>query len=93
MADSTVRQGIRNALDLWTAKLECDGDAEKKLWYKQKFIKNLKQMPIAIQTDLANEQHYEVSRFSLGSSFILIVNNAVDLRHFFATFFQILNSF
>jgi len=60
MSDDDIRTGVRNVLSLWLDKLNCDGDVEKKMFYKQKFVADLKQLPIAIQTESANEQHYEV---------------------------------
>lgn len=60
VSDAVTREGICNALGLWLAKLDCDGDVEKKMFYKQKFVNKLNEMPIAIQTREANEQHYEV---------------------------------
>jgi len=60
MSDQEIRKGIRTALSFWLKKLNCDGDVEKKLYYKQKFVDQLKQLPIALQTDAANKQHYEV---------------------------------
>ena len=58
--DKELRQSIRANLARWIKKLSCDGDAEEKLRYKMKFVKQLKEMPIAIKTKEANEQHYEV---------------------------------
>ena len=58
--DKELRQSIQSNLGMWIKKLSCDGDAEKKLQYKMKFVKQLKEMPIAVETDKANEQHYEV---------------------------------
>jgi len=58
--DVPLRESIRSALDGWLEKLNCGGDVEKKLQYKQKFVKKLKEMPIAIKTVDANQQHYEV---------------------------------
>ncbi len=40
--------------------MNCDGDVEKQWFYKKKFIDKLKHSEVAIQTDKANEQHYEV---------------------------------
>ena len=58
--DSNLRQSIRENLKAWILRLECDGDVEKKMEYKRKFIHKLRRSPIAIHTDKANEQHYEV---------------------------------
>lgn len=60
MSDNQIRGAIRKGLELWLRKLNCDGDAEKKLYYKQKFVDQLKNLPIAVHTKSANEQHYEV---------------------------------
>jgi len=66
MSDEKIRAAIRSGLKLWLHKLNCDGDAEKKLFYKQKFVDQLKNLPIAVHTNSANEQHYEVpTRFLL----------------------------
>jgi len=58
--DKELRESIRSNLEIWIKKLSCNGDAVKKLEYKMKFVKQLKEMPIAIKTKEANEQHYEV---------------------------------
>jgi len=58
--DEPIRQSIRDNLSIWRKKLDCDKDAVKKLQYKLKFVKELKTLPIAIETDIVNEQHYEV---------------------------------
>lgn len=58
--DKQLRESIRANLGRWIKKLGCDGDATEKLNYKMKFVKQLKDMPIAIKTNNANEQHYEV---------------------------------
>lgn len=58
--DEEVRKGVTDSLGYWVSKLECGGDAEKQWHFKRKFIERLRQSPIAEQTDLANEQHYEV---------------------------------
>ena len=51
---------MQNSLGDWTKKLECGGDVEQQLFYKKKLINKLRQAPVAIETDTANEQHYEV---------------------------------
>ena len=58
--DEVLRQGVRQNLAGWLKKLECDGDVNNKLMYKMKFVRKLSQAPVAIETDAANEQHYEV---------------------------------
>lgn len=58
--DNAIRQSIGDNLSSWSKKLNCNGDTEKKLAYKMKFIKELKKLQIAIETDAANQQHYEV---------------------------------
>ena len=70
--DSMLREGIRQNLSVWLDKLECGGDVEKKLEYKMKMVKKLGHSPIAIHTDKANEQHYEVpTKFFQTVRFIL----------------------
>ncbi|KAK6172859.1 hypothetical protein SNE40_016433 [Patella caerulea] len=59
-SDEVLREGVRQNLSAWLDKLECGGDLEKQNYYKKKFIHRLKTSPIAIDTDKANEQHYEV---------------------------------
>ncbi|GFS11984.1 (S)-coclaurine N-methyltransferase-like [Elysia marginata] len=44
----------------WIEKLECGGDIEKQTFFKKRFLKRLRSSPVAIDTDTANEQHYEV---------------------------------
>lgn len=58
--DKQLRESIQANLGRWINKLGCGGDAVEKLKYKMKFVKQLKAMPIAIKTDVVNEQHYEV---------------------------------
>lgn len=53
-------QGVRLNLSAWIDKLKCDGDIEKQHFFKKKFIQRLRTSPVAIETDKANEQHYEV---------------------------------
>ena len=52
--------GVRANLQAWLEKLECGGDVEKQAYFKKKFIQRLRDSPVAIDTDKANEQHYEV---------------------------------
>ena len=51
---------MRANLSGLVSKLSCDGDIERQHFFKKKFIQKLKTSPIAIETDKANEQHYEV---------------------------------
>ena len=55
-----ISAGVQGSLKYWVGKLECGGDVEKQWFYKQKFIKRLRESEIAIETEKANEQHYEV---------------------------------
>jgi len=59
LPDGLIRWGIRD-LDRRRLKLEDCGDLECRLEAKQAFIRSLRQSPIAIETDAANRQHYEV---------------------------------
>jgi len=59
-ADEILREGVRANLGGLVNKLSCDGDIEKQHFFKKKFIRKLRTSPIAIDTDIANEQHYEV---------------------------------
>jgi len=59
-ADEILREGVRANLSGLVSKLSCDGDIERQHFFKKKFIQKLKTSPIAIETDKANEQHYEV---------------------------------
>lgn len=52
--------GVRENLGNWIRKLECAGDVEKQWHHKRNFINRLQHSDIAILTDKANEQHYEV---------------------------------
>jgi len=58
--DEKTKQELNKMLDFWTSKLECDGDVVKQHEFKRKFITKLRNADIAIATDSANEQHYEV---------------------------------
>ncbi|XP_064636303.1 uncharacterized protein LOC135493184 [Lineus longissimus] len=59
-SDQALREGVRQNLSHWIMKLECGGDVEKQQEFKRKFLNKLKQSVVAIETDTANEQHYEV---------------------------------
>jgi cyclopropane-fatty-acyl-phospholipid synthase len=54
--DSLIRWGIRRKLDPWTRPI----DIEKVSLDKQKMVKSLRTSPIALSTDEANAQHYEL---------------------------------
>lgn len=58
--DEQLRQGVRDRLEPWIKKLQCGGDVEKQWYYKRRFLEGLRSAQIAIETDKANEQHYEV---------------------------------
>ena len=51
---------MRANLAAWIEKLECGGDVVKQAHFKKKFIQRLRNSPVAIETEKANEQHYEV---------------------------------
>ena len=59
LPDKLIRTGIRRLLKDRLDESHAD-DAERVLSYKLKFIAELKESPIAIDTAAANEQHYEV---------------------------------
>jgi hypothetical protein len=58
--DKLLRAGVRENLGAWLNKLNCKGDVEKKLEYKMALVRKLRDAPVAIEVDRANEQHYEV---------------------------------
>jgi len=58
MPDFVVRAGIRSLNQARLREQKPTGALREK--YKMEFIEGLKQMPIAIDTHSANEQHYEV---------------------------------
>ena len=62
LTDNEFRISARQVLEIVLRRLECDGDVEKRSFYKRKFIETLKlkTIPIALHTDKAKEQHYEV---------------------------------
>ena len=60
MDDKSLREQLRSNLDNWVTKLRCNDDVTEKLRFKMKFVEELKNMPIAINTNDANKQHYEV---------------------------------
>ena len=57
--DFMIRKGIRHLLAKRAAESTPKSGVE---YYEelQKFVSELKSMPVAVQTDAANEQHYEV---------------------------------
>ena len=57
--DRLIRMGIRH-LDRKRLKAENYGNDEAQLQALTRFIKEMQQSPIAVQTQKANEQHYEV---------------------------------
>lgn len=57
--DPLIRLGIRHLLGE-TLREKCGGSVEERQARLQEHIDGLRQSPIAIQTDAANEQHYEV---------------------------------
>ncbi|XP_071087384.1 uncharacterized protein [Haliotis cracherodii] len=67
-SDDVLRDGVRGSLGAWIQKLECGGDVERQMFFKKRFIERLRKSAIAIETDKANEQHYEVpTEFFLAS--------------------------
>jgi cyclopropane-fatty-acyl-phospholipid synthase len=54
-----VREGIRYLLSQRASEQSLSLDELQRK--KTEFVKDLKDLPIAIETDKANEQHYEVS--------------------------------
>ncbi|XP_002741514.3 uncharacterized protein LOC100367749 [Saccoglossus kowalevskii] len=59
-ADWIIRIALRHNLSKWLKRLRCNGNTITQFEYKKKFISKLKQSAIAIETDTANVQHYEV---------------------------------
>ncbi|XP_065829277.1 uncharacterized protein [Oscarella lobularis] len=56
-----IRSLIRSKLERWKARqVELLHDVEKSMEDKREFIKMLKSAPLAVETEKANEQHYEV---------------------------------
>lgn len=58
--DFIIRWGIRIQLRSHLKELSLGGNVEQQLINKQLIVSELYDMPIAIDTKLANEQHYEV---------------------------------
>ena len=67
--DWLIRIGIRNLLKDRITEI-CSGNAENQQKQKIKFVNDMNRSPIAVDTNLANEQHYEVPadfyHYSLG---------------------------
>jgi cyclopropane-fatty-acyl-phospholipid synthase len=59
LPDRLIRLGIRH-LDKKRLKIENCGDIEAQRKKLARFIEEMRQSPIAVQTQKANEQHYEV---------------------------------
>ncbi|MBN2162647.1 MAG: class I SAM-dependent methyltransferase [Pontiellaceae bacterium] len=59
MPDTAIRAGIRRLLRD-RLRRECVETAEQQLEKHYRFIENMKAGPVAVATDTANEQHYEV---------------------------------
>lgn len=59
LPDAAIRLGIRRLLAAKAAELAA-GDVEERMERKQRFIEELRRSPIAVNTQAANEQHYEV---------------------------------
>ncbi len=57
--DPIIRAGIRRLLAA-RLKEESEGGVDAQAQRLMRFVKELKQSPVAIETDAANEQHYEV---------------------------------
>ena len=57
--DALIRQGIQR-LNRMRLRLEKRGDPGDQLQAKLDFIRMLRQEPVAVETDAANQQHYEV---------------------------------
>jgi hypothetical protein len=47
-------------LEAWLERLRCGGNIEKQQFFKKKFLERLQTSAVAIETEKANEQHYEV---------------------------------
>ena len=74
--------GVRTNLTAWSNKLDCGGDLEKQNHFKKQFIKRLQNSPVAIETDKANEQHYEVPTEFFTTVYILFsLSDQNKLKH------------
>lgn len=56
-----LRYGVRSQCSERLAEISKDGDPEVQMETKKAMVEELKSMPIAIQQQAANQQHYEVS--------------------------------
>jgi cyclopropane-fatty-acyl-phospholipid synthase len=59
LPDPLIRLGIK-FLDFQRIAIEEKGGVERQLERKQRFIGEMRRSPIAMQTDMANAQHYEL---------------------------------
>ncbi|MEJ2284312.1 MAG: hypothetical protein P8X85_12035, partial [Desulfobacterales bacterium] len=59
LPDRLIRFGIRQ-LDKRRLQEEHQGDLDRQRLVLRDFIAEMRRSPIAIKTDIANEQHYEV---------------------------------
>lgn len=59
LPDTLIRQGIRRLLDARLAQLPVD-DCEQNAVALRSFLEGMRSAPVALATDKANEQHYEV---------------------------------
>ncbi|MGD9368245.1 MAG: cyclopropane-fatty-acyl-phospholipid synthase family protein [Desulfobacteraceae bacterium] len=59
LPDPLIRLGIK-FLDFQRLAVEQKGGVERQLERKQRFIEEMRRSPIAMQTDMANTQHYEL---------------------------------
>lgn len=59
LPDALIRLGIK-FLDFQRLAVEQKGGVERQLERKQRFIEEMRRSPIAMQTDMANTQHYEL---------------------------------
>ncbi len=59
LPDAAIRMGIRRLLRS-RLRLEDRGDAEANLARKMEFVESMRRAPVALHTDDANVQHYEV---------------------------------
>ena len=60
LPDPLIRFGIRRLLRERLAEEEAHGDVEAQRAHRMRLIRELSELPIAIETAAANEQHYEV---------------------------------
>jgi len=60
LPDPVIRFGIRRLLRERLAEEEAHGDVEAQRAHRMRLIRELSELPIAIETAAANEQHYEV---------------------------------